>query len=199
MKQRFLVFISFSAVIAGLFMLLRISHPAAWECFLFVIGMDKAERLEWMFMPEQFSFSDTNCIYEVVFEPQRALPHQITLRFDERIKTYISPGRIDGYYREDMMAGLVAKMTVKHCGTDEILSESICDDTKVGWVLDQTSGTNNVAQVECTLFSFSPHRLNRRFQDRLKIQVQLLRPPKCRKFGKGYAVHLVVVEGYPFK
>ena len=29
------------------------------------------------------------------------------------------------------MAGLVAKMTVKHCGTDEVLKESICDSSEV--------------------------------------------------------------------
>ena len=201
MKKRFLILISFGVVLAGLCIFLKISYPAAWECLLFIIGMDKAERSEWMFMPEQFSFSDTNCIYEVVFEPLRAIPHQITLRFDDRIKVYVDSGRIDGYYREDMLAGMVTRMTVRHCGTDRILTETICKDPKAGWVFDYKSGasTGNVAQVECTLFSLSPHRWNRRFHDQLKVQVQMLCPPRCCRFGKGEAVHLVVSEGYPFK
>lgn len=188
-----------ATVFVGLCFFLEFRHPAVWETLLFLGGFDKVERAEWIFVPEQFSFSDTNRIYEVVFEPQRPLPHEIKLLFDERIKVHVSPGLIDGYFREDMLTGMVTRVTVKRCGTDEILKESICKDSKAGWVFDHRSGTNNAAQVESTLFSFSPHKWNRCFRDRLKIHVQLLCPPKCHRFGKGETVHLVVAEGYPFK
>ena len=201
MQRLFLILISIVAILVALCLFLRNKHPAVWESFLFISGMDKIERAEWKFEPGQFSFSDTNRTYEVVFEPQRALPHEIKLLFDECIKVYVDPGRIDGYYREDMMADMVTRMTVRHCGTDRILTETICKDPKAGWVFDYKSGasTGNVAQVECTLFSLSPHRWNRRIHDRLKVQVQMLCPPRCCRFWKGGAVHLVVSEGYPFK
>lgn len=181
-----------------LFLPVRCGNKMAsmWENIAFVLGMDDAERREWTFCPDAFSLFDTNCIYTAAVEPKRALPYDIVLCFNERIKINIGSGRIDGYYRESMLSGMEVRVVVSHCDTQKVLKDVVVGDCKSGWTFE--TGTNDLARVECLVCSFCPHKGAWHYQDRLKVQVQMLRPqenmkPLCDK------VTIVVREGYPLR
>ncbi len=167
------------------------------ETLAFVFGMDEHERGSWTFSPEIVDFSNTNCVYVVEFNPERALVHRIMLRFDERIRVYLSPGRMEGFFKEDMLGGMEVCVTVRNCLTRKVLTDIVLRELKPSWVYEP--GTNHVARVECELGKFCPYLSERHYREKLKVQVRLVHGPYSLRIGDGEPVRLVVEEGYPFR
>ena len=167
------------------------------ETISFVFGIDAPyERGVWPFSPDEFSFLDTNLVYEVVLAPHRAIPHEVTLQFDNHIKMSITHGLVDGFYSENMLEEMVVRVTVRHCTTQKVLKDVVVNKCKASWYYE--GSTNDLACVACAVCSFSPYLGTWRYSDSVKVQVKLLHPPKWSKVRNDMSARIVVKEGYPF-
>lgn len=168
------------------------------EIVAYIFGIDDPERKVWSFTPETVDLFSTNRIYESVLQPNRAITHDILLKFDERIKVFLSPGRIDGNFDQNMLEGLRLSITIKHCGTQKIFKDVIVGNCKPTWFYEDR--TNNIARVACVLYSFCPHIGGSwHYRDQLQVQMQVLCPPRCRLFGTKGSAQFFIEESYPFR